>query len=169
MKRASLLLPICVLAMLCAAFAADVMLTANQLPERLATHFGVNGEPNGWMTRTGHVRFMLGFGLGVPLFVLAVSAIVTRLGGAGLNIPNRDHWLAPERRAQTLAFAQRKMVWFASLLVSFFAAIHHVILRANAHAPVRLSGAELLWPLAIFLAAIGLWVALLIRPFLRRA
>jgi uncharacterized membrane protein len=150
-----------------AAYVADVLLAANHLPERIATHFGLDGQANGWMTRTAHVRFMLGFGLGLPLFMLALSAIITRLGGAGLNIPNRDYWLAPERRAQTLAFAQRKMVWFASLLVGFFAIINHLTVSANTRAPAALSGTEMWLPIALIFVAIGIWAALLIRPFRR--
>ena len=167
MKSRGLLLPLLVLAAAMLGFVADVLLTANQLPVRLATHFGADGHANGWMTRDGHVRFMLGIGWGVPLFILLVIAIVSRLGGAGLNIPNRQYWLAPERRAQTLALVQRQMVWFACLLVLFFVMIHHLILRANAHTPAMLSPSGLWVPIALFLVAIGAWTVAFIRPFRR--
>lgn len=169
MKTRDTAFPLLVLAALCIAFVADVLLTADHLPERLATHFGLDGNPDGWMTRSGHVRFILGFGLGVPAFILGIFAIVSRLGGAGLNIPHRDYWLAPERRAETLAFAQRKMVWLACLLVIFFAMINHLLIRANSHVPVKLSGMDLWLPIALFLAATGVWTAHFIRPFLRKA
>ncbi len=168
MKTRGLLLPLLALGVVMIGFLADAVLTAHHLPERLATHFGEDGEANGWMTRAGHVRFILGFGLGVPLFILAVSAMVARLGGKGLNIPNRDYWLAPERRAQTLAFMQRRLVWFACLLVLFFALINHLILSANTQTPVRLSPA-LFWPsIALFLGAMVVWTVLFISPFLRK-
>ena len=169
MKRENLLLPMGVLLLLMVVFVADVLLTANHLPARLATHFGLDGEANGWMTRAGHVRFIIGFGLGVPLFLLLVSEVVTRLGGAGLNIPNRDYWLAPERRAQTLAFARRELVWLACLLVVFFAMINHLIMAANAQTPASLAGRQLWLPIAGFLGAVGVWMVTFIRPFLRKA
>ncbi len=162
-------LPLLVLAALCVGFVADVLLTANQLPARLATHFGADGLPNGWMTRSGHVRFTLGFGLGLPVFILALAAVITRLGGKGLNIPHRDYWLAPERRAQTLAAMQRMLVWFSCLLVGFFTLIHHSILLANAQTPVRLSSDNLWMVLAPFVTAIGTWAVMFIRPFMRKA
>ena len=158
-----------VFALLCGAFVADVLLTTNHLSEPIATHFGLHGEANGWMTRAVHLRYLLGLGLGLPVAILLLSQIITRLGGAGLNIPHRDYWLAPERRAQTLAFAQRMLVWCACLMVVFFALINHLILRANTHAPAALAGAELWLPIALFLAAMAIWTTLFIRPFFRKA
>lgn len=40
----------------------------DRLPERLATHFGANGQPNGWMLR----ETSLYFGLGLTAFVLII-------------------------------------------------------------------------------------------------
>lgn len=167
MKTRGLLLPLLVLAVVMLGLVTDVLLTSDQLPARPATHFGADGQANGWMTRDGHVRFMLGIGLGVPLSILLVIAIVSRLRGAGLNIPNRQYWLAPERRVQTLAFVQRQMVWFACLLVLFFVMIHHLILRANAHDPAMLTPSGLWIPIGLFLVAIGGWTIAFIRPFRR--
>ena len=167
MKTRGLFLPLLVLAAVMLGLVADVLLTTQHLPARLATHFGADGQANGWMTKAAHVRFVFGLGLGVPLFILLVIAIVSRLGGAGLNIPHRKYWLAPERRTQTLAFVQRRMVWFACLLVLDFAMIHRLILRANTHTPAALEGAELWLPITIILAAIAVWTVSFIRPFLR--
>ena len=40
----------------------------DRLPERMATHFGANGQPNGWMLR----ETSLYFGLGLTAFVLII-------------------------------------------------------------------------------------------------
>ncbi len=169
MKRENLPLPMGVLLLLMVVFVADVLLTANHLPARLATHFGLDGEANGWMTRARHVRFIIGFGLGVPLFLLLVSEVVTRLGGAGLNIPHRDYWLTPERRGQTLAFMQREMIWLACLLVVFFEMTEHLIVNANLQSPASLASRQLWLFIAIFVGAMGVWLVNFIRPFLRKA
>jgi len=44
----------------------------DMLPARMATHFGVNGQPNGWMTR--ETAFV--FGIGITAFILAVFTII---------------------------------------------------------------------------------------------
>jgi hypothetical protein len=99
-----LALPLAVFAAGALAFVWYVEGTLGQLPERVATHFGGTGAPTGWMTRVPHEKLMLGFGLGVPLFVLLVFLGVRALGGVGLNIPHRYYWLSPERREVTLDF-----------------------------------------------------------------
>ena len=44
----------------------------SRLPERMATHFGANGQPNGWMPRETSVYF----GVGVVAFVLIVFTTI---------------------------------------------------------------------------------------------
>ncbi|HYR58970.1 MAG TPA: DUF1648 domain-containing protein, partial [Chthoniobacteraceae bacterium] len=99
------------LACLFAAFAAGVAHFSRQLPERVATHFGVNGRPNGWMSRTQYRNFTIGIGIGTPVFIVATFAIVERLKGWGVNIPNRAYWLDPARRDATFAFIERQGFW----------------------------------------------------------
>ena len=44
----------------------------NQLPARMATHFGVDGQPNGWMSRETSVYFALG----ITAFVLTIFTAI---------------------------------------------------------------------------------------------
>jgi len=161
--------PYFVLVLAWLAFAAYVWLTANQLPAMVATHFGAEGEPNGYQTHAGYLRFTLIFGAAVPAFVTA-TFLVTRLGnGWGLNISNKDYWLAPERREQTFAFVQRHGIWFALLLMVFFAGIHYTILDANARNPASLPPSFLYGIVGPFLGATLVWVAILVRHFRKPA
>ena len=157
-----------VLAVLWVAFAAYVWQTAAQLPERVATHFDAAGTPNGWMTRAEHVRFTMIFGTLVPAFVVGVFTLIRALGGRGMNIPNKDYWLAPERQQATVDFVQRHGIWLAGLLVAFIAGIHASILRANAPVPAVLPLADVGWIAGSFGVAILVWAVLLVARFLRR-
>jgi uncharacterized membrane protein len=159
--------PLLVLVALWIGMGAFVWATFDQLPERVATHFGLGGAPNGWMTRSGHVKFIMGFTIGLPVFLHLLFVGIRALGGTGCNIPNRQYWLAPGRQEATLAYVQQKFAWFICLLVAFFAGIHYVILNANTRAPATLS-----WPLfstvlGSFLLLQLVWLALLLIPFLR--
>lgn len=67
----------------------------NKLPAQIATHFGLNGEPNGWSG-----KFFTVFGL--PLFLIAVHmicAFVTSLDPKGQNISDKVYvavlWIVP--------------------------------------------------------------------------
>jgi serine/threonine-protein kinase len=168
MKRSSLLLPLGVLVLLWGALAGYVSATFRQLPERIATHFGGGGQPNGWMSASGYLTFIAAMSIGVPLFLVIVFSVIRRCNGAGCNIPNRTYWLAPERRDETLVFIQRQGYWLAGLLIAFFGGIHHLILTANARSPIALPFAELGWVVGLFLLGEGAWVTRLFVRFLRK-
>lgn len=136
MKARPLLLLLVVAAW--AAFAGYVVSTSGQLPERVATHFAADGTPNGWMTRSGHVRGIIGVGIGASAFIVAAIWLMAPLGGRGLNIPNKDYWFAPERSAETLAFLQRHGVLLAMVLTLFFGLLHRSIVLANLRSPASL-------------------------------
>ncbi len=157
-----------ILAVFWLGFAGYVSLTAPQLPESVATHFGAGGKPNGWMTRAQHLRFTLAMGTALPAFILGVFAFMRRRPDRMLNIPNRDHWLAPDRREATFDFVQRCGYWLAGLLIAFLAGLHHSILAANSRSPVALSPADFLTVTGVFLAALVVWIVLLCRRFSRK-
>jgi uncharacterized membrane protein len=147
-------------------FAGYVWQTSADLPERVATHFGANGAPNGWMTRAGHVRFTVLMGIGSSAFVVAVFALIGWMGDAVVNVPHKDYWLVPERRQATSEFIQRQGIVFALLMLGFIAAVHHSILVANERSPVSLALREAAWLGGGFLVASLLWVAVFIGRFL---
>lgn len=157
-----------ILAILWGAFAGYVWFTAPQLPERVATHFGAGGEPNGWMTRAGHVQFTLLFGMLVPLFVLGIFATMRHFGDRWMNIPHKDYWLAPERRQETFDFIQRLGSWFAGLFIVFLAGIHHSILAANARTPAALPVSNVVWIAGPYLVATLIWAAIFLGRFYRK-
>ncbi len=152
-----------------AIFAGYVAVSAGHLPERVATHFGASGLPNGWMTRAGHVQFTIVFGLLIPAFVLGVFASIRGFGDRWLNIPHKDYWLAPERRQETYDFIQSQGTWFAGLFILFLAGIHYSILAANTRTPVSLPVADVCWIAGPYLIATIIWVAIFIIHFYRKA
>ena len=74
------------------------------LPDRMASHFGPSGMPNGWMSKS---QFLTVYAM-VLLPALAVefwlARRIAKTPGARMNLPNKDYWMAPERRASTLAY-----------------------------------------------------------------
>lgn len=169
MKTRGLLRPLNLLALVWVLFATYVWQTAGRLPERVATHFGVNGVPNGWETHTGYIQFTLLFGTLVPAFVLGTFVLIRLGGGWGLNIRNKEYWLAPERRQETFDFVQRHGVRFAGLLILFFGGVHYMILAANAQSPANLPLSLVGEVTGVFLAATAIWVIILTTHFRKPA
>lgn len=112
--------------------------TAGALPDRIPTHFGAGGVPDAWMTRGGYLRFMLALAVGLPLVMAGAVGWLPRLAPRLVNLPNRDHWLAPARRDATLAFLGRHACRLGCMIVLMVAGVHLLILRASASSPPRL-------------------------------
>jgi len=58
----------------------------NQLPAAMATHFGVNGQPNGWMSRTTALYYALGVTASTLLIFTAIAALILKQRRAADNI-----------------------------------------------------------------------------------
>jgi len=102
-----------------------------QLPERVATHFGIDGKPNDWMSRSASTIVFLALQLGVPVFMLAMTSLAARMPVSMVNIPNREYWLHPERRGTTMAHMSLMMTWIAVFTSLFMTAIGHLTFMAN--------------------------------------
>ncbi len=147
------------------AAAAFVVATTPALPPRVATHFGPAGLADGWMTRDGYRLFMLFLIVVLPLGIVAAVGLLPRVRPGWINIPNRKHWLAPERRGETVSYMLAHACWLGVLMEALIAALHYALLAANAQSPPRLSTPLFVALLVGFLAGLGLWIAALYRRF----
>ncbi len=146
---------------------AFIVATTGQLPDRVASHFGAGNLPNGWMTHDRYLAFIFAFAVLLPAIVVAGVGIVPFLSPRRINIPHREYWLAPERRAATLTTLASRACWLGTWIAVFLAGVHYAILEANATAPPRLP-VDLVWTLLIaFVAGIALWIGMLHLRFRR--
>ena len=144
-----------------------ISVTTDHLPVRIASHFGAGGVPNGWMNRNAYLLFMLAFAVVLPIAVVLGMSVLPRRKTGAINIPHREFWLEPVRREATLRFLAAHACWLGSLLVVFIAAIHLLLLEANATQPPRLPGAMFYTLLVAFVVALGIWMATLLLRFRR--
>ena len=159
--------PTVLLALLYLGFFAYLALSAGQLPQRLATHFGGGGQADGWMTRTGYLEFMSLFGLAFPLGLVGIFALARFLPAAAWNLPNRDYWLAPERRAATCACLLRYALWLACLILALVIEMHYTTIAANREHPPHLPMRFFFMLLGCFLAGLAIWLISFYRYFRR--
>jgi uncharacterized membrane protein len=142
--------------------------TVDRLPVQIASHFGPGGAPNGWMSHSGYLLFMLAFAIGIPLTVVLSMAFLPRHMGRGVNIPNRDYWLDPSRREATFRYIEAHAYWLGSLIAAFVAAIHLLLIEANATQPPRLPGPLFVALLVGFLVTLGILMVSLLLHFRNR-
>lgn len=147
--------------------AAFVGVTSSTLPPIVASHFASGGTVNGYMPRGVYTVLLLTLIVGVPLLLALLPAAVAGSGGKNLNIPNRDFWLAPQRRERTLAFIRVHGLWFAAAVAIFMAYVHWLVLQANELRPPHLSVIGLTSGLMVFLLILVVWLVVLVAHFRR--
>jgi hypothetical protein len=133
------------------------------LPERVATHFGADGTANGWMSRDGHSVGQIAITFFVAGLFYVLTLALPRLPDRFVNLPHRDFWLAPKRRAETFAWLSSMLFWLGALLQSFLAYVFHEVWRANLSIPPALRLNSLWLQLSLFILTAGLVITLLFR------
>lgn len=143
----------------------QVLYHYGRLPESMASHFNFEGKPDGWQSRSAF--FMLEFlvvGILAAVFLL-LPALLHRIPSSLINLPHREHWLAPERRREALDRMGCFLTWFGCASLIFLLAVIEVVIRVNLGGEVRLPGSWL-WPaLGGYAAFLIAWVIALLRAF----
>jgi len=142
-----------------------VWTTSAELPARVASHFARGGYANGFMAHETYVLFMLAMTTLLPLVVVASIGLLPRVATARLSMRHREHWLAPQRRAATMATLATWACAFGVVLVSFLTAIHLVTLEANARTPARLDEGVFFAVLGVFLVVLVAWIGFMAVRF----
>ena len=117
---------------------ALAMLALTVGPEKLATHFGAGGEPDGWSSGTANALMMGGISL--LLFVMFYGApnLLRRIPDAWINLPHREYWLAPQRREHTVVVMARELYAIGAATFALMFVLGTLALQANLSDPVRL-------------------------------
>jgi serine/threonine-protein kinase len=102
-----------------------------RLPETVASHFDISGEPNGWTSKGA----FLGLSVGIALLLAGcfglLPMILRKLPAAFINVPNRNYWLAPERRPETVERLRAEMLWLGVVAQLLVLVIVELVARAN--------------------------------------
>ncbi len=135
-----------------------------QLPTTLASHFDGAGVPNGWSARW--LFFSIHFAIAALLLIifLGIPLLVNRLPKERINLPNKDYWLAPERRHQTLTFIQAQFLWLGVASLSLSLYIMQLVIQFNLQTVTRLS-ITIVWVLVAYSVFVLIWLVRFIRKF----
>jgi hypothetical protein len=153
------------LLLLLAALGAFVWTTSLALPPVVASHFSASGAANGFMPRGAYITTLLVLTIGAPLMLAWLPMLIVSRGGDNLHIPHREHWLAPQRRADTFAFIGAHARWFAAGVALFLADVHWLVVQANRAQPPVLATDAIVGALVVFFIALALWLLVLHRRF----
>jgi uncharacterized protein DUF1648 len=157
-------LPIAVIAGCIAASGARVAAAWSQLPPVMASHFDAAGNADGFMAR-GAFFTSLALIFGTLVLMLTLLPLLLRVVPVGaVNVPHREYWFAPERRAASLARLERGLAWFPVPIAALFVQSIELTIQANLHRTGLNSGAFWLG-LALVLGSYAILTAKLYRQF----
>ena len=138
------------------------------MPSLVASHFGANGVANGFMPRSTYLILMVVFVIGLPTVMVFITRQGMSRNNTRINLPNRDFWLAPERRIETIDFLRTGVLRFGFLLITFLCYVHWLVVRANEAQLVHLDESWFLGGLATFLIALFFWLKIFMGHFRSR-
>jgi len=142
---------------------AQIALHYPELPERVASHFDIAGNPNDYMSKSGLVIFYVCIATFVLGLFGAMPWILRRLPNSLINIPNRDYWLAPERREQTIETVSVLMDVFSAGIGALLVVTFELTFRASESGDGHLPAPWLV--LGTFLAFVAIWVGVWLKRF----
>ncbi|MBI4601045.1 MAG: DUF1648 domain-containing protein [Planctomycetes bacterium] len=148
--------------------AVQVLVYYPQMPETMASHFDLRGRPDGWSSRGAFFGIEVGtLGL-LALLFLVLPGQLHRIPAAWINMPRKDYWLAPERRAASLARMGRYLVGFGCASLAVLLGVFELAIRANLPGVPGGQGFRTSW-LWTLLGALGAflvgWVIAMLRSF----
>jgi len=121
------------------------------------------------MPRGVYAWFMLGLVVVLPALMVGLTWVSIANPKARINLPNKDYWLAPERRAETIEFLRFGILWFGFMLVAFLCYVHWLVVLANRVQPALLANSWFIGGLVIFLAALLVWLKVFLGHFRQSA
>ena len=101
------------------------------LPERMASHFDLQGNPDSWSSKPTFFAVYAGMLFGVAGLLLGVGLAMRWIPVSLVNLPNKDYWLAPQRKSESLALVRCYLLWMTNATIALLAGCVHLTFRAN--------------------------------------
>jgi uncharacterized membrane protein len=135
-----------------------------RLPIRMASHFDVSGHVNAYMPKQDFLKLHLVVVGLLSLISLVISTLIGRLPSSMVNLPNKEYWLAPERRQQTMRMIQGHLIGFGDAMLLFLFVVFGDAMRASLMPEPRLPNR--VWALLVMLGVFSIgWTVHLLRTF----
>lgn len=122
------------------------------LPDRIASHFGPSGMPNGWMTKSQFFTIYAAMLLPALAVEFWVAHKIANTPGARINLPNKEFWLAPERRDATFGYFKSFFAWYGCALLLLLVYVMGLAMRANLDPSPRLPTGPTVTAITAFVA-----------------
>ncbi len=135
------------------------------LPDPMPVHFDLSGMADRWLPRDAACWHQSLSALLIAVLLLLITAALPRVPARWVNIPHRNVWLSPERRAATLRVLTTFLAWTLAGVQALFIAFWSLA-RRHALSPAVPITRSFWMLIGLFLLFIGVSSLLLYRHFL---
>jgi len=160
-------LPLLFLIVSAVAFTVSLFYFLPDLPDRLATHFGGTGQPNGWMTRNQHIIGISFLGFGLPALVIGICYSLRFFPSSMLNVPRASFWRSPEHYPEACRILLKWSFWFGGISFLWTGTLNYQLVVANRLSPPHLASIPVFILSGIYIAATGALILVLMLQFLK--
>lgn len=136
------------------------------LPDPLATHFGSGGQANGWMSKDGF------FVVEAVLFLIMIFSFIVmpwlfekNKVSAGINVPNKEYWLAPERIDYFYKYFRVSFLWFGVATLILLAGVMQLTFEANLQPVPVLNNTKFIILFGGYMTFVIIWMISFYRKF----
>ncbi len=147
--------------------AAQSAYYAPRIPEILGSHFAKSGFASAWQTKAAFFSTELIIIVLATFVSFGIPRVLAAMPASTINLPNKEFWLSPERREDTLTFLRAQIAWLGCVLLAFLLFVMELVFRANLHTPPQLNTAVFVPALLAFLAFSTTWTIRLVFHFFR--
>ncbi|MGH7884510.1 MAG: DUF1648 domain-containing protein [Thermodesulfobacteriota bacterium] len=130
------------------------------LPDIVVSNFGGRGNPNGWMLKS----VFFGFYLIMIALMLFIFLIIPKFPKTLTNIPNKNFWLAAQRRAETMEYVDKTTTLMGIATMLFIIYTFQLVIQANLSTEKILSN-NFLFALILYFIFLSVWLFKLLRRF----
>jgi uncharacterized membrane protein len=134
-------------------------------PNQMAAHFNITGNPDRFVPKAEFFWFQIQTLLMVFLMSIPLQALFLFLPTNLINMPNRDYWLAPERRAKTMDTLSSFGATLFGVILLVVQAAFEISVYANLQTPIFFNARLMSTIMIISLIIIGLMLIQLMVYF----
>jgi len=139
------------------------------LPDRIAHQFDTRGNPVNWSSKQDILWMMIAV-KGIILLIFAVlPATANRIPRIWWNLPNRDYWLADERKKETISTVKNALTWLGCVVLLFIMLTNQSVFNYNIPESNRIPIPDMVYIFICFLLFIGGWIWMLLRCFYKNS
>lgn len=132
------------------------------LPDQVASHFDVSGKANGWSQKSSFIMSMGGVIMMISVFLPGITILLEKIPQY-INLPNKEYWLAEERRETTIHLLSSYILSIGNTSVALLVLTVQLIFQSNIDKTANLGYAYLYIVCFFLLIIFSIVISMLLR------